>query len=68
MHEAYISLVLDDVAICELALDAELLDELGDTVGDMELVGVGIRVLGISQSLDGLESVLVKGLLVNYCL
>lgn len=44
----HISLVLDDISICELALRTVLLDEVGDTVRDMEFVRVWVRVLGVS--------------------
>ena len=52
--------ILDDVSVVELALCSVLLDELGDTVRDMEFVRV--RVLGLvsSESFDGSVSVLVE--------
>jgi hypothetical protein len=52
--------ILDDISILELALCSVLLDELGDTMRDMEFMR--IRVLGLvsSQSLDGSVSVLVE--------
>jgi hypothetical protein len=52
--------ILDDISILELALCSVLLDELGDTMRDMEFVGVWILGLVSSQSLDGSVSVLVE--------
>ena len=56
--------VLDNISILEFALCSVLLDELGDTMRDMEFVRV--RVLGLvsSESFDGSVSVLVECL---YC-
>jgi len=52
--------ILDDISILELALCSVLLDELGNTVRDMEFMRV--RVLGLvsSESFDGPVSVLVE--------
>jgi hypothetical protein len=52
--------ILDDISILELALCSVFLDELGNTMRDMEFMGV--RVLGLvsSESLDGSVSVLVE--------
>lgn len=56
--------ILDDISVLKLALCSVLLDELGDTVRDMEFVRV--RVLGLvsSESFDGSVSVLIECL---YC-
>jgi hypothetical protein len=52
--------ILDDISILQLALCSVLLDELGDTMRDMEFVRVWILGLVSSQSLDGSVSVLVE--------
>ena len=52
--------ILDDISIVELALCSVLLDKLGDTMRDMELVGVWVLGLVSSESLDGSVSVLVE--------
>jgi len=52
--------ILDDISVVELALCSVLLDELGDTMRDMEFMRV--RVLGLvsSESFDSSVSVLVE--------
>jgi hypothetical protein len=52
--------ILDDISILELALCSVLLDELGDTMRDMEFMRVRILGLVSSQSLDSSVSVLVE--------
>jgi hypothetical protein len=52
--------ILDDISILELALRSVLLDELGDTMRDMEFMRVWILGLVSSESLDGSVSILVE--------
>lgn len=61
-QSAYRLDILDRITVLQHTFRSVLFDEFGETVRNMEFMGVGVGVLGLSQSLDGLESVLVKRL------
>lgn len=61
-HSAYRLDILDGISVLQYILCSVLFDKLGETVRNMEFMGVGVGVLGLSQCLDGLESVLVERL------
>lgn len=62
MYPAYRLNILDSITVLQHTLCSVLFDKLGETVRNMEFMRVGVGVLGLSQSLDGLESVLVERL------